>query len=41
VGTSMGFGYNLNWESYSGADRVAPEVVSEVKAHAEAKFHMY
>jgi hypothetical protein len=33
--------HGLDWESHGGAHRVAPETVSEVKAQAEAKFHMY
>jgi hypothetical protein len=49
MGTSMEFnseiaGLNppdLDWESYSGAHRVAPGSTSELKAQAEAKFHMY
>jgi hypothetical protein len=33
--------HGLNWESRGGAHHVAPEAVSEIKAQAEAKFHMY
>jgi hypothetical protein len=33
--------HDLNWESCGGAHRVAPKATSEVKAQAEAKFHMY
>jgi hypothetical protein len=32
---------SLNLESHGGAHRVAPEAASELKAQAEAKFHMY
>jgi hypothetical protein len=32
---------DLDGESRGGAHRVAPEATSEVKAQAEAKFHMY
>jgi hypothetical protein len=37
VGTSMGF----NWESCGGAHSVALKAAFQVKAQAEAKFHMY
>jgi hypothetical protein len=33
--------HGLDWESCGGAHHVAPVVVSEIKAQAEAKFHMY
>jgi hypothetical protein len=49
VSTSVGFNgeivgislHDHDWESRSGAHRVAPEAASKVKAQAEAKFHMY
>jgi hypothetical protein len=33
--------HGFDWESHDGVHRVALEVASELKAHAEAKFHMY
>jgi hypothetical protein len=33
--------HDPDWESLSGAHHVALEAASEVKAQAEAKFHMY
>jgi hypothetical protein len=33
--------HGRDMESRGGAHRVAPEATSELKAQAEAKFHMY
>jgi hypothetical protein len=33
--------HDLDWESHGGARHVDSKVASEVKAHVEAKFHMY
>jgi hypothetical protein len=33
--------HDLDWEYPDGIHRVAPEAVAEVKAQAEAKFHIY